>query len=432
MHYSHNFYQHSLLNFKAYGFDLKDNPLVKMADAIDWPALIKEVIPLFAKEGRNSKSIRMMLGLEMAKTYFNGISDEGIVGKLKTDVSVMYFCGFDRPPCPKEIPDPSSMTNFRNKLTKEVIDKMNAIVVRKIIYKLPPRKRSQVASDSSCLPANITYPTDSKVLIQTAKKLVKVVDKLREGGKRIIIRGKRIITKKIKAFNKIRRKTKSQIRRMNRELLVFNKRVLRIIKKTPGELDKKMKEIVEVSRQVVGQQIQMYKDKVNRISNRIVSFHENKIRPIFRGKLNGMTEFGKKISLMVVGGKIVIPNLCKYENFSDTILVEKDIKLFEEITGRKPKEYSGDRGLHSSKNHAILAKEGIKDGIQYRGKIPKKAKRPPNRTIERMNRQRSSVEGKIGTLKTNYGCSKIRYKSENTEVRFGMAAIMHNMKWYVT
>ena len=431
MHYSHNFHQPSLFNFKTYGFHVEDSPLFKIANGIDWSLLIKEVIPLFAKEGRNSKSIRMVLGLEMVKTYYAGISDQIIVNKLKTDAEIMYFCGFDKPPTDKEIPDSSSMTRFRNKLTKKVINRLNSVVVRKVICKLPPRKRSQVASDSSCLPAKITYPTDTKVLTQATNKLIKIVEGLRTNGRKIIIRGRRGIVRRIKTFNKIRRKSKTQIRQIKKELLKFNSKMLGIIDKYKSEFTEQIKTTVKVSELIIEQQMKMYKDEINRVPNRIVSFHENKVRPIFRGKLNGVTEFGKKISIMVIGQKILVPNLCEYDNFSDTSLLEKDLKRFEEITGRKPKEYSGDRGFHSPENHDILERERIKDGIQYRGKIPKKATRPCSATIRRLRNQRSPVEGKLGTIKTSYGCSKIDYKSENTEVRLGFAAIMHNMKWFV-
>lgn len=69
-----------------------------------------------------------------------------------------------------------------------------------------------------------------------------------------------------------------------------------------------------------------------------------------------------------------------------------------------------------------MEKLQIVDGIQYRGKIPQKAKLFPVSIQKRMAKQRVFVEGKIGTLKSAYGCSKYQYKEDNSDVwiTFGM------------
>jgi len=428
MYYTHNSRQLSLLNFESIGIDFSDNPLIEMGKSIPWDAMIEKVQKLFAQEGRNSKSIRMMLGLELAKTFYQA-SDEEMIRKLKTDTALMCFCGFSSA-TEADIPDPSSMTKFRNRLTPEILHEISDLAVQVVIRKLPPRKRTQVTSDSTCLPANIQYPTDTKVLSQAADKLTKVILELREKGADVVVRGRRKTRKALSSFNKIRRKGKKQIRKMNKTLITLNRRLLRQIKRRHLELSCQAEEIVTVASTILAQQIQMYRKDSNRIPDRIVSFHEDKLRPIYRGKLKQATEFGKKVSIMVVGQKVVIPNLCEYENFTDTNLPQKDFDRFKTVTGNTPTEYTGDRGLHSPDNHTFLREQGVKDGIEYRGKIPKKANLPCKRTRRRLHRQRSPVEGKLGTLKTRYGCACIPYKSENTEVRFIMAAIMHNMRWY--
>lgn len=428
MNYSHNFVQSSLVAFESMGFRVSEHQLVKISEEIEWEELIEEVSKVYAKEGRNSKSIRMMLGLEMAKVYF-GVSDREIVRMLKTDAAVMVFCGFSVPPGEKEIPDSSSLTKFRNRLTADVVHKLSDLVAVQVIRKLPPRKRTQVASDSSCLPANIEYPTDTKVLSKTAEKLIGVLGEARKAGVKFVIRGRRTVLKTVKVFNKIRKKTKEQIREMKKELLSFNRKLIRKIKKCRFKLSKKAEKTVATAKRIVGQQIQMYKGKTQRVKNRIVSFHEEDIRPIYRGKAGKVTEFGKKISIMVVGQKVIVPNKCEYDNFSDTQIPKSDIEKHRSLMGRDPKEYSADRGMHSPANHNFVQSLGIDDGIQYRGKIPKKATLPSKTTRDRMYRQRSSSEAKLGTLKTRWGCAKIPYKSENTIVRFGIASIMHNLNW---
>ena len=432
MYYTHTNLQASLLNFESMGFNLTDDTLVKKGKEIPWDELLYEISPLYSNTGRNSKSIRMMLGLELAKLHFKDVSDEMMVEMLKSDVSLMIFCGFEVPVTGRDIPDSSSMTKFRNKLTPEVLQRISDIIARKSIQKLPRRKRTQVSSDSSCLPANIAFPTDSKVLGQATDVLVKAIENLRNKGKDIIIRGRRKITKLRIVFQKKRRRTRKEIRSMNRLLINFNKRLLGQVKTSGKLLTKKLQKQIEIAKKIVKQQEYMYKKKLKSVPNRIVSLHEDKLRPIYRGKAKQATEFGKKVSLMVVGQKVAVPHVCESDNFSDTELPMKDVKRFKEITGNIPKEYSGDRGLHSPKNHNYLQGLGIHDGIAYRGKIPKKAKLPPPAKLKRIQNQRSPAEGKLGTLKMRYGCAKIPYKAENTDIRFVMAGIMHNLQFLIS
>ena len=429
MRYTHNTEQANIFNFKAYGFNLEESGLYKMGREIDWDATIALIEPIYSKKGRNSNSIRTMMGLEIAKTYYKDISDKDIVGMLRIDVSLMIFCGFEIPPTEEEIPSSNSMTDFRNRLTKEVVDEMNALVVREQIKKLPSRKRTQVASDSTCLPANIRFPTDTGLLSTVAKKLIELAGRTRKSSKEFLIRGKGNIKKQILKFNKKRRKAKGDVAQFAREMLKFSQKLQTGLERRIENMTKKQKEIIEKSRAILDQQTAKWIKGAKKIPDRIVSFYDQNVRPIFRGKAGSNIEFGKKASIQTIGGKLVIPGDCKYNSFSDTELPERDVKRFKQTTGRKMKEYSGDMGLHSQGNHDLMEMEEIVDGIAYRGKISKDRKLPPKQTRRRLHRQRQPTEGYIGVLKRRYGCSKIRYKSENTDIRFGLGCMLINLNF---
>lgn len=432
MKYSHNTSQVSLFNFESLGFNIpKDNHLVQLAEVIDWEMLVEKIKPLYATKGRKARSIRMMIGLEIAKAQYKDISDEELVKSIQTDTVLMYFCGFSSPLDLPQSLNSSTMTKFRNRLTPEVLQSINEEAIKGLIKKLPKRKRGQVASDTTVLPANIAYPTDTAILGKVSKRLDKAITQLQKGGIKIVNRGKQTVNKTIVVFNKIRRKTKEQIRKVKRVLIRSAYRKIKLIKQYASKLEVKTQNEIKKLKKVVDQQMEMYKNKTKRIKERIVSIHEEHIRPMYRGKNNAMTEFGKKVSMMMIGQSIILPNKIEYNNFSDTNVPKEDLKKFEEVFGRKPNEYAFDRGGHSPENHNMLEENKIKDGIQYRGKIPLKAKRAKEKEIKRMHRQRTIIEGKIGTLKTRYGLSKIRYKAENTQVRWHIGILIQNMRWAV-
>ena len=429
MHHTHNYQQANLLNFTTYGFQLEDDNLIKMSNEIDWEVIISKVETLYANIGRHSNSIRVMIALEMGKTYY-GVSDKTIVGMLKKDVSLMILCGFNIPPAANEIPSSNSMTDFRNRLTRDVLDAINTEVIRKEIRKLSPRKRTQVASDTTCFEANIEYPTDVRLMTKVYKKFVKVASEIRDTSKDLLIRGKHKLKNSINSFNKKRRHTKTEIDSLLSELIKFSQSLYKKVQSKQLDLTKKHKKLLQNGLNIVTQQEKMLKTGIKSIPNRIVSFHEQSLRPIYRGKLRATTEFGKKTSIMVVGQVLAMLGECTYDNVSDSKLPKKDIKRFKEVTNRGIHDYSADRGMHSPKNHQLMDDNNIVDGIDHKGKIPKRDKdRISKTTRKRLSNQRQPSEGKLGTLKTRYGCKRIPYKADNTEVRLSFGILIHNLAW---
>lgn len=432
MKYSTNVGQKTLFHTGFFDTELPaDNGLVKMAGEIDWKKMIEIVGKKYSdNKGRNSNSLRMMIGLEMAKRKL-GLSDKDIVEQLKVDMALKHFCGFNS--FNHDIPDSSSLTYFRRRLDEETLNLLEDAVIQKIVRKVPRRIRHQVISDTTCVPANIAYPTDSKLLGTAWKKLVGAAERIRSGGVSLLIRGKRKIASAIRSFNLKRKKTKREVRKMNGKLVRSVSRMIRFVenhlRKIKVAARKSLRKTLDTARAIVEQQKTMLRQKVRRIKDRIVSFHEPAVRPIFRGKDSGSTEFGPKICLNVIGGALVQTAKLEHNNFSDTEMVETSILTHKRTFKRYPREFIADRGAHSPKNHRLLKKSSITDGVQYRGKIPKTANLPPPKTRKRMYLKRSIVEAKIGTFKTRYQGNRNRYTDKNARawVSFGFMAM--NASW---
>lgn len=412
----------------------QDNELVRMAEEIDWDSMIELVSKRYSgKRGRNSKSLRMMIGLEIAKRKL-GLSDIDIVSQLKVDIALKIFCGFRS--FHHDIPNSSSLTYFRRRMDEKTLQQLEEVNIRKIIRKVPLRIRHQVISDTTCVPANITYPTNSKLLAKAWKKLVLAAEKIREGGGSFVIRGKRKIASSIRFFNLKRMKTKTEVRRMNRKLIRAVSRALRFVdrhmKEAGEEVKKSIRDVMKTAKNIVLQQETMMRQKVRRVKDRIVSFHEPAVRPIFRGKEGKTTEFGPKVCLNVIGGALVQTAKISQNNFSDTEIVEASMETHKRTFERYPNEFISDRGAHSPKNHHLMEQNAITDGIQYRGKIPKTANLSPPKTRKRMYRRRSLVEGKIGTFKTRYQGNRNRYNNKNAHCWMSFGFITMNASWAAT
>jgi IS5 family transposase len=435
MQFSYFGNQTSLLDFKIMGYEFpKEHELVKLEAVIPWEELIEIVAKKYSSlRGRNSKSIRMMIALEIVKRKYQ-YSDVELVEKLQTDVAIMHFCGFTQ--LVNEAVDASSMTKFRNRFDEKTLALLEDASIKKFIRKAPRRKIHQVISDTTCVEANITYPTDTKLLTKVYSKMAQIIDKGREKGIKVVIRGRRKLMKLVRAFNLKRKKSIKTILKMRNTLVRAGQKVL---KKAEGVVEKikqekaigveKLEYLLKTGRSILDQQKELAIKKAKRIAGRIVSFHAPEIRPIFRGKEKQQTEFGQKVAVSIVGGGLMMSTKLAHDNFSDTTISEISIDRHTKVFNRKPTEFIADRGYHSPQNHEKLKEMGIRDGIQWRGKIPKKVQTPSAHEGKRMYRQRSVVEAKIGTMKTKYGWSKNYYKDANCGVLVTFGLIAMNADW---
>ena len=99
--------------------DLND-PLITLADAIDWQIFENAFSKHYSENGRPAKPIRMMVGLLILKQLEN-LSDENIVLQWKRNPYYQYFCGMyeytPSYPC-----DATELVKFRNRIGKDGIE----------------------------------------------------------------------------------------------------------------------------------------------------------------------------------------------------------------------------------------------------------------------------------------------------------------------
>lgn len=113
-----------------------------------------------------------------------------------------------------EIPfDPSLLVHFRQRISAELVNKVNREVVRRLREatrsdsekknpeqeREPPLNQGKLILDATCAPADISYPTDLKLLNQARVHTEKIIDVLYE-------RLKDKIKPKPRTYRKIARK----------------------------------------------------------------------------------------------------------------------------------------------------------------------------------------------------------------------------------
>lgn len=177
---------------------------------------------------------------------------------------------------------------------------------------------------------------------------------------------------------------------------------------------------------VLEQQERLCKGK--QVSNRIVSFHHQEVRPMVCGKYPVAVEFGAKSLLVEKDGYLELAG-CYYENVSDTQLMEQALSFCENAYSETPKGAGADRGFHSPTNReACESRKMERIGIQKKGKPPKiRKKKAP--WEERIRKRRCGIEGHISVAKRCYGLDCANYRRENGEEMWSRLGLsMMNLK----
>jgi IS5 family transposase len=147
-----------------------------LADKIAWERIEGELSELYSdniKGGQPPKSVRLMVGLLLLQ-YMHKLSDEEVVRSWIENPYWQYFCGYDF--LEWEFPiDSSSLTHWRKRLGPGRMEKILALTVETAVVTgtIKQEALEEVIVDTTVMPKNIAYPSDSKLQNKSRIRLVK-------------------------------------------------------------------------------------------------------------------------------------------------------------------------------------------------------------------------------------------------------------------
>ena len=445
-HYSSS-KQQSLFDFRTPFLNRlnPENRWVKLAHILDWDELADLFSRSFSStQGAPSLDARISLGVLIIK-HLERKSDVETIEIIQENPYMQYFIGLDEfttlPVC-----DPSTLTHIRKRLNNEILDQMNQLVIAKALEmnnkqdencenkdqnkgdkdQKPPTELSnkgKLQLDATVADVNISYPTDLDLLNDSRIKGDEIIDKLHRIYKlEKRPRTYRQVAQKI-FLNVAKKKNKSikQIRSAIRNLTSCLGRNIKIIteiltKHGLSQLTKQEYKYFLVSQEVHRQQVEMYKEKKNNVSHRIVSIHQPHIRPIVRGKKGPKkTEFGPKINLMLVAGYSRLSHF-EFEAFNEGIQLEEQVEMYRAFHGYYPELVQTDKIYLTHANRKYLKDRNIRHiGTPLgRPKIEEKTRKEKAQDRKERN-ERNKIEGVFGLAKTKYGLNKILAKLPKTQ-----------------
>lgn len=413
-----------------------DNRWVILAQLIPWSEFEEEYAQNFRAEiGPPAKSFRLALGALIIKEKL-GISDRETVEQIRENPYLQYFIG--QSSYSNEIAfDPSLLVHFRQRISAELVNKVNREVVRRLREvsrsdsekKNPeqesdvPKNQGKLILDATCAPADISYPTDLKLLNQARVHSEKIIDTLYEPLKEKILKKPRTYRKLARKdyleVARQRRPSRKQKRKALKKQLQYLKRNLAHISQliesgaSLASLSKRQYKMLLVVSEVYRQQLWLFKNNKQSIEDRIVSLSQPQIRPIVRGKAGKPVEFGAKLSASCFEGYVFL-NRISWDSFNESGDFKAQIEAYYNFTGFYPESVHVDKIYRTRENRAWCKERGIRISGPPLGRPPAHVSPEKKKQALDSEKIRNSIEGKFGQGKRRFSLSRVMAKLPNT------------------
>jgi transposase, IS5 family len=306
----------------------------------------------------------------------------------------------------------------------------------------PPSHGGKLIIDATCTPADISYPTDLKLLNEAREKTEEMIDMMHKpfiGDRPKPRTYRQKAHRDYMAIVKQRRPGAKKIRKAVRQQLGYLRRNLQTIAQMASKgqlkhLNKRLYRLLLVIGELYRQQLWMYQHRSHRIENRIVSLHQPHVRPIVRGKAGHPVEFGAKISVSLVDGFSFVDTL-SWDAFNESGDLEAQVEAYHRRFGYYPASVHADRIYRTRANRRYCQEHGIRlSGPPLgRPRVTTESNEVQLKETRRQQRQdeldRIPIEGKFGQGKRRFTLNRIMAKlAETSETVILVSFIVMNLE----
>jgi hypothetical protein len=310
-----------------------------------------------------------------------------------------------------------------------------------------------VLSDTTCVKANIHFPTDWVLLRDAVRTMTKAVKVIRQHGLKHRMPDPDQFLRQINRLSiemsqsrrrpdsKKRRKT--VLRRMKRLAGIVKEHAQRYSQRLQADWqtqtdlhEGEMKRIVARIAGVVDQLPAAIRQAHERIigerkvanDDKILSLYEPDLHVIVRNKAGADVEFGNTLLLAEQAqGLLVDWKLNKEKTPGDIPLMQSSLIRMKQVLGCYPDSVGGDRGFASKGGHRWLESEGIHDANCPRD--PRElAERMKDKKFRAIQKRRAQTEARIGIVKNAFlGCPLLSKGFAHRELTVTWAVLTHNL-----
>jgi IS5 family transposase len=435
------------------------------------PAFFAPFVPYFdPRMGRPSTPMETYLRLMFLKFRYR-LGYESLCREVSDSITWRRFC---RISLDARVPHPTTLMKLTTRCGSAAVDGLNETLLAKAAdAKL--LRTSRVRADTTVVPANVSYPTDSSLLAKAVRRIAATGRRIQAAGGAIRTRvrdrsrtaGKKAheIASKLKLRTAAGRdEAQAAVRRVTGELadlaeatakdaqrlLANAKRALhRARAKASGQRAAGVRdaaagrrrgrlaravndltELLDATRQIAAQTRQRLAGITPDGATRRVSLHDPHARPIAKGRLGKPVEFGHKAQVVDNDDGVVLDHTVEPGNPADAPQLAPAVQRVMRRTGRKPRTVTADRGYGEKRVDDALHELGVRTVVIPRKGRPGKARQAieHRRAFRRTVKWRTGSEGRISTLKRGYGWDRTRIDgTDGARIWTGHGVLTHNL-----
>lgn len=426
-------------------------PRLARVDALlDDPVFVEPYRAHFsAALGRPSIPIETYLRMMFLKhTYRLGY--ESLCREVADSLTWLRFC---RIPLGTPVPHPSTLGKLTKRCGAAIVTELNEALLAKA-NEAKVVKTGQIRADTTVVAANVTYPTDSGLLVRAITLLVGLVTRIHALGaaRRTQVRDRRFVAgrraRSISAHLKLRNDdAKAAVLRITGELADFADTTIadatRVLVNTRRHLSTypdtatrglialtgSLSTAIERASQVLTQTRIRLTGELPPSATRLVSMHDPDARPIAKGRLGKPVEFGYKAQVIDNQDGIVLDHSVHVGNPADAPLLAPAIKRVAARLGGVPTAVTADRGYGEAAIDSDLTDLGVCTvAIPRKGK-PSQDRRDVEKGLrfQRLVKWRTGCEGRISYLKHRFGWDRTLFAGhDGAQTWCGLGVFAHN------
>lgn len=425
------------------------HPLILLAQIIPWKEMFDLILDDLKKStakgqwwrGRKLK-IRTHLGAYILQ-QLNNLTDRKTESEIKENAANQIFCG-------REIvkgwkaPDHTKIATFRSRLTP-ITQQRIANMTSQCAVKIGIADASKIDIDSTVQEANITYPTDAKMLRKLGSIAAKVCNKLNEvipGNESLSVDLKMIASKARNYFFREKSTTSKEKYALLSELLdVVSGPVNKVVsacKALPENSMKKFKWNIKRSiHQLISHgesylaSVQFFINTGKAKKTKRLSFHADEVSCFSKGKVGKPYEFGRSFQIGRLDGNILYIGKSDKTIMHDKSGLQLMLEEHELLFGKnKMDSLATDKGYYSERNIRRALKKNISEiGIQIPRNTKLKNVGLSDEANQRLRNRRAGIEPLIGHLKRGGQMGKTRMKNDqNVEASAYTSVLGFNLR----
>ena len=420
--------------------------------------------------GRPSTPMETYLRLMFLKFRYR-LGYESLCREVSDSITWRRFCriGLDA-----AVPHPTTLMKLTTRCGSTAVNGLNEALLAKAA-EAKVLRTNRVRADTTVVPANVAYPTDSGLLAKAIRRIGTTGQRIHAagGGVRTRLRdrsraaGSRAhgIAAKLRSRAQLGRdQVKDNVQRITGELadiaqaaardaerlLVNARRALRRARAkaarlaTDGVRDaaagrrrgrlaravNDLSDLLDATTRLVRQTRQRIAGITPDGASRVVSLHDRQARPIAKGRLGKPVEFGYKGQVVDNDDGVVLDHDVLAGNPPDAPQLAPAIDRVKARTGRAPRTVTADRGYGEAAVDQALSDLGVRNVVIPRKGRPGAARQQVEhrRAFRRTVKWRTGCEGRISTLKRGYGWDRTRLDDlEGAKTLTGQGIFTHNL-----